>query len=110
MNRPGSATIAFHPAQKTETLKPTSTFCAGWKAIVAEPGRFIRVENTEAGLNIPGVEHIFIYRKPGYKIGPLTDNSQMIGAVNARAGSRSKVEYIFDQCLNTIRIITSNPS
>jgi biotin carboxylase len=58
--------------------------------LVAEPGELLAVEGVDAASAIDGIVAVHIYRRAGYRFGPLRRNADRAGAVVAVGSSRAE--------------------
>ncbi len=71
--------------------------------IVAPPGELREVEGVRAAFDLDGVKGIRLYRRPGYRFGPLRRGADRAGAILAVGDSRDDALARADHAVKLIR-------
>ena len=85
-------------------LAPTAKVGGGCiRFLVAPPGELREVSGAKAASELEGIRGVRLYRKPGYRFGPLVLGSDRAGAILAVGSSRDEALERADHAANLIR-------
>jgi biotin carboxylase len=92
---------------KEEYIIPKKNHAAAECAIIAKPGRIVKIEGVDEAEKIKGVAHILFTKKVGEYAEEQTDNMRKVGHVITTARTRDEALFCCHLALETIKVHTA---
>lgn len=87
----------------TEDIKKSQNRVAGYRTVVADAGKIVKVIGEQEVQKIPGVESVLLRKSEGAVIHNLRNNTDVPAYIIASAENQQALEDVFKEALQTIK-------